>query len=669
MIDISDSFASNLLAGRNLTAKLIIALTNSTLTIPASDILIDGINTTDAVSGRSSFDVGSAIVNSATFKINNRDDKYSSYDFDGKPILLMIGSIVSGATEWITKGTYLIDSASYLSGNLILDCLDYMSKLDYYTLADAGVTLPATLLSIFQAVCTQCGITTSISTFANASMQVSSIDTSKISCREAMSYIAQIAGKNARMSNTGELEFKWYNNLLKETNYDGGSFDTGTPYDSGALLTGGSFDGGAPYGSGDTASGGTNIATHNYHSIYQSNSEDIGADDVVITGINVTAQGTTSDYGESYLYGVAGYVLNITNPFIEEGNAQTVATAIGPDIVGMRFRPMSLVCPSNPSIEACDVAKVTDYKGNVYNIAITGVDYSLTDTNDIKCSAETPTHNSSARMSAATKAYIESVKKAENKLTSYDMAVQRLTSLITQSFGAFKSEEAQEDGSTIYFMHNKPTRAASSIIWKMTANAFAVSTDGGQTWNAGMDAQGNAVMNVLNVVGLNADWINAGTLSGRRIVNQGTVTKYASDYTQTDVDRVQGIILGTYTATLDDFEKYDFNGDAYINSLDLLVCQKLSLGTIQSHSRTTETVIEPATANKLIYTHDTSNTDGVYVGCSGIHAPNAQFNSIRLDDIDVWDSTNNVYTNTASGEVTISGHTIRVKNGLITYIS
>ena len=88
-----------------------------------------------------------------------------------------------------------------------------------------------------------------------------------------------------------------------------------------------------------------------------------------------------------------------------------------------------------------------------------------------------------------------------------------LTSLITQSFGVFKTEEVLGDGSTVFYLHNKPTLAESKTIWKMTADAFAVSTDGGKTWNAGMDSSGNAVVNVLSAIGINFDWASGGTLS------------------------------------------------------------------------------------------------------------------------------------------------------------
>lgn len=105
------------------------------------------------------------------------------------------------------------------------------------------------------------------------------------------------------------------------------------------------------------------------------------------------------------------------------------------------------------------------------------------------------------------------VTRLNTKTAAYKIAEQRLTSLMAQSFGVFKTEEVLADGSTVYYMHDKPTLAESANIWKMTGDAFAVSSDGGKTWSAGLDASGNAVMNILSVIGIEASWINADNLS------------------------------------------------------------------------------------------------------------------------------------------------------------
>ena len=121
-----------------------------------------------------------------------------------------------------------------------------------------------------------------------------------------------------------------------------------------------------------------------------------------------------------------------------------------------------------------------------------------------------------AKTAAAASKVTEVQKDVTNlniKTNAYKIAEQRLTSLMAQSFGVFKTEEVLEDGSTVYYMHDKPTLDESTNIWKMTGDAFVVSSDGGNTWNAGMDVSGNAIMNILSVIGIDASWINADNLT------------------------------------------------------------------------------------------------------------------------------------------------------------
>ena len=40
-----------------------------------------------------------------------------------------------------------------------------------------------------------------------------------------------------------------------------------------------------------------------------------------------------------------------------------------------------------------------------------------------------------------------------------------------------------------------------------------MSTDGGKTWNAGTLVDGTTITKILNAIGINADWINAGAFT------------------------------------------------------------------------------------------------------------------------------------------------------------
>ena len=80
------------------------------------------------------------------------------------------------------------------------------------------------------------------------------------------------------------------------------------------------------------------------------------------------------------------------------------------------------------------------------------------------------------------------------------------------SSGLYCTKDEQPDGSTIYYMHDKAKLSESMIIWKMTAEAIGISTDGGKTYPTGIDATGMAILNKIYVIGLNATYIKTGKL-------------------------------------------------------------------------------------------------------------------------------------------------------------
>ena len=393
---------------------------------------------------------------------------------------------------------------------------DNMAKFDQpYT--ESKLKYPATLGQIVADACSVCGVVQESANFPNRNYTVKERPTDEaLTFRQVLTWVGQIACRYWQCDAYGRLTSGWYDTAVfgRHNGMDGGSFDEGTPvYGTGDSADGGSF---MPWTDEDSLDGGTFESLQEYHHLYALNSINVATDDVVITGIKVTeAQDTTvQDTPPSYMTGVEGYVLEVKdNDFIRKGNGKTVADYLGGCLIGMKFRPVSLSCLSDPAIEAGDPAIVTDYKQNTYECYITNTTYQTGNYQSVSCDAKTPARNSASRFTEATQAFVKSKKNTKVQINEYDKSVQALTSLITQSFGVYKTEEKLEDGSTIFYMHNKPTLKESDTIWKMTANAFAVSTDGGKTWNAGMDSQGNAVVNVLSAIGIRFDWARGGTLT------------------------------------------------------------------------------------------------------------------------------------------------------------
>lgn len=116
-------------------------------------------------------------------------------------------------------------------------------------------------------------------------------------------------------------------------------------------------------------------------------------------------------------------------------------------------------------------------------------------------------------------------------LNSY---VTSLTEIITNGMGLFSSKETKSDGGTVYYLHNMPKRSESKYQWTINAGGFAVSQDYGRTWTAGIDADGNAVFNILSANIIKAMEIHGAYIDGARFVfapdSKGPVTAKGNQY-------------------------------------------------------------------------------------------------------------------------------------------
>ncbi len=499
MRNISKEFKSSY----GTTYTVSITLKNGTVLDDMTNKDIYSISLKDSSSSDSTFDIGYCAIRELTLKLNNEDEALSEYDFAGASVVVEAEKSINGLVESPKLGKYIVDLPEFSGSTIILNCVDYMAML-CKTIDDISGTTAATIVN---SICTRFGISLATQRFAGWDTEIDIPDTTEMSYIMLLGYICQATCNYARMNDKGQLEIKWYDVSVFDTlelidggdfitelpeSYDGGGFDT---YQTDLAYNGGDFD---------------DIP---YHHIYSNHSEKVITEDVVITGIKVKNEDV------EYLQGADGYVLLIEDNPLTVGKEEQFAKQIGLRCIGMRFRPFTVTTNSNILIEAGDPCIITDRKGRSYYSYVTSTTFGVGAQQTVSCGAETPVLNGSDSFSLVTKAVIKARHETEKRITAYDVAVQQLTELMANSFGVYKTAELQADGSCIYYMHNKPTLEKSTTIWKMTTNAFAVSTDGGKTWNTGFDSSGNAVFNILNAIGINADWINAGTLTGRKINN------------------------------------------------------------------------------------------------------------------------------------------------------
>ena len=226
---------------RDYILRATITLTSGTvLTLDNSYIWEGGFTINDAVSNDNSFQVGGAIINGASLNINNVYGTFDEYDFDNARVVMECGLSKADletetADEYVKKGVFHVDEATYNDTYIKLSCLDNMAKFDRpYTFDgpnDITLTYPATLGDIVQNACHNCGVT-----LANDSQQFPHytyvVDNApsgqSTTYRQVISWVAQIAGCFARCNADGELEIRWYDILALEAqmqSLDGGYFD------------------------------------------------------------------------------------------------------------------------------------------------------------------------------------------------------------------------------------------------------------------------------------------------------------------------------------------------------------------------------------------------------------------------------------------------------------
>lgn len=562
MINTSIEFQQAHLENSACITKASILLKDGTLLeIDNSQISQGATKIDDGVTGSNKFTIGTAISNKLILSLNNRYDTFSDYDFTDAVVTVWVGKQLSDRIEWLKKGVYNTDDPTATPAIMSLECLDNMSKFD--TTYDGGIGFPASLQSIVQYCCTQCGVLLLNGEFPNFSYQVSKnpfTDTTNITYRAIIAYCALLAGCYARCNADGRLEFKWYDTAAFDDVIDGGIFDetTEASYQTGADLDGGNF---TDYSSGDSADGGTFTDNMPYHHIYSFSSLSVSTEDVVITGIRVTATDSEDAAGkkvegETYLCGAEGYVLDVSgNPLVEAGKAKEVAEYLAGRVVGMRFRPFQASAIGDPSWEAGDAAVVTDRKGNSYYTYLTNITYSTGGYASISCDAEPAARHSADRYAEINKIVADIKKDSQQKLSEYADYVNQLNSLAINAMGYYETSETQSDGSVINYMHDKPLLSDSTIVYKKTIDGFFISRDGGKTYVGGMDKDANIVANVIAAIGISFDWARGGTLTlGGKDNGNGKLTilnaagKEVGYIDNTGVNFIEGTFSGKLTS-------------------------------------------------------------------------------------------------------------------------
>ncbi|MBR2679556.1 MAG: hypothetical protein IKE23_02155, partial [Exiguobacterium sp.] len=407
------------------------------LSLDEDDIMLGSVTLDDSSSTATDFQLGTAIAKKLSFELNNFDDRFSDYDFVGAVVSASlsytVGNILASAdatvdnnllelpnahvdsanllgstavTEsngntvtmengivtdtgasidangiltfgdgtlsnrdiiGINGGTvtapvgvyYVVEKPVYNGGTIAFTAFDCICLTD--RVWDTSLTFPTTLQMIYNEICEYCDVPHLSQIIPNGGYVVKEKPAeTTITCADMLCYIAQLGGGFAHTDADGNLCIMQYGGVL--------------------------------------------------HSIAQSYTSEIDTDDIIITGVSaIECFDETDDAQPGYfLAGSAGYVLAIAeNPLVQQGDAQKAATFVNGVVHGMRFRPMHLTVPKDPTIHAGDAFIFTDRNGNQYGGYATTVSFNTNDVTTVAMDAKSPTEHNSVNYSSTTKTMSE----------------------------------------------------------------------------------------------------------------------------------------------------------------------------------------------------------------------------------------------------------------------
>ena len=547
MINVSNAFREKLEAGEPVRMVVDITFPDGTKKTINEDIMNGGNGFSDCAES-SSFPVGATVCKTLTLSINNDQEQWKNYNFYGakihvylklqtsyaapesvsalldesyNPILDSTGDPIiatQAATkdiiETIDKGVYTVTTPEQYSDIINVTALDDMYKANKtYT---SGLKLPQSLINLVRDACKTVGIGMNL-TMEHGDIIIRSVPDS-MTFRQLFGYAAMVESANARIDYSGNLQFvKWDFGKMESDNaatVDADGFihfgDANPSIDTDGFVSLPGWTINAEGFLALTSGPGSDVQ----RLMAYANPPALSSDDIVITGIKVTNGRSNDDTDTDYfgMYGDEGYVLELENELIDTDQLQTVANIIGEQIVGARFRNLEGDLVYDPLVEFGDMVYTYDRSGNKYLTPLTDVSGNVGGLTTVKTQADDPIRGSSDFYGNITKAIVAARQMVRKETSAREEAIQRLAETLNSSSGLYMTQEPQQDGSIIYYMHNKATMAKSNIIWKLTAEAFAVSIDGGKTYPYGFAVTGELITRLLYAEGINADYINAGTL-------------------------------------------------------------------------------------------------------------------------------------------------------------
>lgn len=469
MIHVSSEFKEIMMERQDFKENAEVTFSDGTvLHLEEKDFSITNNSVVDSADANA-VPIGAAICRNIQMELLNEDDHLEKYDFYGARIRLYLTFQLSDTIEKIEFGTFTVTAPECYGTTVVVNASDDMYKANVAYSTD--LPFPATAGAVLRDACSRCSILMGTTSFLHDDFQIQTKPSGDYTFRQVIGYLAMIACGNARINRSGKLEILTYDLDF----------------------------------------------TRECHNLTEWKSLTMDTSDITITGIQTTRKvkktegEKETEVEETVRAGSEGYMLTVSNPLVS-GNEETLVSWIHEKISGVPFRRFTGDYITYPLAEFMDLAKITDWRGNSYHTFVTDVNFVFFGITTLKNSAESGMRNASKYGSEDTQTNVHLQELIEQERTDRQEAIKNLGDSLNAGGGLYATYEKQPDGSTITYLHDKPTLKESKTVIKITAEAIGVSNDGGKNYLYGFVLDGDIIARILYAHGIDADYINTGAI-------------------------------------------------------------------------------------------------------------------------------------------------------------
>lgn len=428
-----------------------VTITMDGLTITDEDILEGGLVINRSSQSGTSIEIGSVIAAEMALQLQNYDERFDNVDFEGKTMNVVLSS-TDGYDEYsLPMGYFIIDEVKKQNSKVQITALDRMAAFDKPIAGMASGSLANTLIWCATKCGVPCQLTTAdLSIYPNYNVTVSAIADGEHTYREILAWACECMGICAYADWAGRLSVGWY-------------------ADTGVNLTNAEIKDGTL---------------------------ELAENAITITGVKV----------DNTVFGNDGYIIQITDNDFATENYMAVGQALLTHLQGFFYTPVSMTVLPMPWLWPLDGGFI-----NGTQIILSGITFKINGYTALEAKGESLTKKGMASGNPLTRresALVKALQEAARAET--DMKIDNIllmNQLAAYSMGLYPHIEELPDGSKIFTYSDTPDLEDSQKVYRFNANGFFVSNDGGETWNSGLDSDGNLIVHILT-----ADQIVTGIL-------------------------------------------------------------------------------------------------------------------------------------------------------------